>query len=560
MPLKRWRWFWPYLRRRRLALATVITLAILASLLSISLPYLTKLIVDEGLIGRDFPRLVHLCAAVVGLAAASFAVGGLNRWLYVHTSGSILFALREDIYAHLLTLPPAYFRRRAIGDLVTRLDGDVAEIQRFGTDTVLAVVNGTLTLTATSVIMMLMCWPLALVAAAMLPLQLALRKGVRPWITARTRDVREQASAIAHFLYETLSSAKAIQGMTAESHEQVRLVDLNRGYLRRLVSQQLLNYSIGGISSLLSHIATAAVFIYGGYRVIHGTTSVGTLVAFVAYMTRSTGSAISLLNLVTAYQRANVSLDRVAELRAFEPAPLARRAMIPVPTGHGELRLEDVELGRACCGRQLLGGCTLTIAAGSKIVLYGESGVGKSTLTDALRRFVPLDRGRIMLDGRDIETIEPGTLRRTIEVLVTEPTIFRATVFDNLRYGSFDAPEAEVLRAARLAGVDDFVGEMPGGYATLLGHSGQGLSTGQRQRIAIARALLRDARVVILDEAMANLDSAAARALHQLIDEHFAGRTRIVISHAPTRVPGADAFYELHGGHLDRRDLCALHV
>ncbi|MDE2296106.1 MAG: ABC transporter ATP-binding protein, partial [Gammaproteobacteria bacterium] len=312
------RWLWPYLRPRLPALAGVAALAVVASLLSIALPYLTKEIVDQGLLAHDFHRLAQLCSAILALAAAGFAIGALNRWLYVRVSADVLFALREDLYAHLVSLPPALQRRRAVGDLVTRLDGDVAEIQRFGTDTVLAFVNGALALGATAAIMVYMSWRLALIAAAALPLQLALRHLARPWITARTRAVREQTSAIAQFLYETLAATKAIQGYGAEPHESARLARLNRAYLGRLLAQQMLNFTIGGISNLLSHGATAAVFLVGGYRVIHGETSVGTLVAFVAYMARGTGSAVSLLNLVTAYQRARVSLDRVREL--LEPA------------------------------------------------------------------------------------------------------------------------------------------------------------------------------------------------------------------------------------------------
>ncbi|HUY84637.1 MAG TPA: ABC transporter ATP-binding protein [Steroidobacteraceae bacterium] len=564
MPDRRWIWLWPYLRRRLPALAVVAVLSILASLLSIALPYLTKQIIDEGLLARDFPKLVDLCGAVLVLAAAAFAVGALNRWLYVRASADVLFALREDVYAHLLSLPPSFHRRRAVGDLVTRLDGDVAEIQRFATDTVLSSLNGALALGATAAIMIYMSWRLALIAAAALPLQLALRHRVRPWIVARTRAVREQTSAIAQFLYETLAASKTIQGSGAEGRERARLVALNRAYLRRLIALQMLNYSIGGVSNLLSHGATAAVFLYGGYRVIHGHTSIGTLVAFVAYMARGTGSAVSLLNLYTAYQRASVSLDRVGEL--FAPPPSASAsggsaaAGAAAPDGPGELHLEGISLGAAVCGRTLLENCTLTIPAGSKLVIYGESGSGKSTLIDALCCFVPLDRGRILLDGRDVATIDPRALRRTIAVLATEPTIFRASIFDNLRYGSFDASEVEVLRAARFAGVDAFVADLAQGFATELGQHGLELSTGQRQRIALARALLRDARIIVLDEALANLDATAAADLHRILDEQFAGRTRIVISHAPLRVPAVDALYELRDGALIRRDPVQSHA
>ena len=573
------RWLWPYLRARLPALAAVAALAVVASLLSIALPYLTKEIVDQGLLAHDFHRLERLCWAILAIAAAGFAIGALNRWLYVRASADVLFALREDLYAHLVSLPPALQRRRAVGDLVTRLDGDVAEIQRFGTDTVLAFVNGALALGATAAIMIYMSWRLALIAAAALPLQLALRQLARPWITARTRAVREQTSAIAHFLYETLSATKAIQAYGAERHESARLAGLNRTYLGRLLAQQMLNFTVGGVSNLLSHGATAAVFLVGGYRVIHGETSVGTLVAFVAYMARGTGSAVSLLNLVTASQRARVSLDRVRELlEPGEPGVAAVASPVesadpdePASSAHpvayadpragaarrrrrGELSFERVRLGVAVCGRPLLADTTLVFDAGAKIVIHGDSGAGKSTLVDALCRFVPLDAGRIRLDGRDVATLAPRALRRAVAVLVTEPAIFRASLFENLRYGRFDAPESAVLRAARRAGVEAIADRLPSGYASLLGEHGRELSTGERQRVALVRALLRDPDVLVLDEALANLDAAAAVELLHLIDEQFGDRTRIVVTHVPSRVPSPDAVYELRDATLVRCD------
>ena len=561
------------------ALAAVIGLAALASVLSIGLPYLSKLIIDRGLIGRNFPLLLQLCGAVLALALLAFLVGGLNRWLYVRASGRILFALREDVYAHLLALPPEFYRRRATGDLVTRLDGDVAEIQRFSTDTLLAFINGALLLVATAAIMIALSWPLALLAAAVLPVQLALRHRARPLIADRTRAVREQASGIAQFLFETLSAVKAIQGLVAERWEQARLHALNDAYLGRLLSQQLVSYALGGISGLLSHAATAAVFVYGGQRVIEGSLTVGTLVAFVAYMARGTGSAISLLKLYTAYQRAAVSLERVEELLAADrgtagagvtagaggvavgsalpggDAPPDSGAVL-LQRGHGpsgELLLQDLSFGARVCGRALLSGCSILIPAGRKAVIYGASGIGKSTLIDALRRFVPLDGGEILLDGVNISSMDPGRLRRLIEVLVSEPIIFRGSILDNLRYGNFEAPESAVLAAARRAGVDAIIEGLPAGYATLIGSGGLGLSTGQRQRIAIARALLRKPALLVLDEALTNLDAAGAAELHAVIDEEFAACTRIVISHAPGRVPRVDVCYEMRAGMLQRQ-------
>lgn len=549
--MQRWRWLWPHVRAQAPALAAVVLLALIGSALSIVLPYLSKLIIDRGLLGRNMEALSLLCAGVVALAAISFVTGGVTRWIYVRASAGVLFSLRESVYRHLLSLPPDFYRRRATGDLVTRLDGDVAEIQRFSTDSALAGINSLLALVGAAAIMLAMSWQLTLVAAAVLPIQLVVRRWARPLIGARARGVREGAGEIAQFLFETLSAAKSIQGVVGEEHAQRQLQALNHSYLQRLLALQWVSYSVGGVAGLLSHTATAAVFIYGGSKVIGGSLTVGTLVAFIAYMARGTGSATSLLGLYTAYQRAVVSLERVEELLSAGAAeePEARSARAGQSIRGNSVSLRNLGLGRSVCGIALLVDCSFEIPAGAKVVIHGASGVGKSLLVDAMRRFVPLDSGSILLGGVDIATLDRAVLRRSIEVLVSEPVIFRGTLMQNLRFGNPDVPDRGLLDAARRAGLHEVAANLPGGFDGLLGSGGMGLSTGQRQRVAIARALARRPSVIVLDEALGNLDGSAARALHQVIDTHFEGCTRIIVSHSPAQVPAADLIVELR----DRR-------
>ena len=549
------RWLWRYVQRERAALGAVLALALLASALSALQPWLSKQAIDQGLIAQRFDVLSRLCAALVALAAGGFALGALNRWLYVRTSGRILFALREDVYAHLLALSPEFFRGRPVGDLVTRLDGDVAEVQRFSTDTLLAAVNGCLTLVAAGALMVALSPALALIALIVLPLQLLVRYRTRHQVADAARAVREQTGSVAHFFVETLGAVKAVQGAAAEDFERARLAALNQGLLRRLVRQQLLGYVVGALAALLSHLATAAVFIAGGYLVIHGALSVGTLIAFTAYLTRGSGSATSLMGLYTAWQRAGVSLARVRELLDAQPAHAVPAARTPLPAapGPGHVRFERVRCQRPGLAAPLFSALSLELAPGSKTVLYGDSGSGKSTLVDLLRGFAQPQAGHVLLDGVDVSACDPVGLRRSVCVLEAEPVLFRGSVRYNLCYGSFDASEAAVLGAARRAGVDRIVARLREGYETQVGSLGAGLSTGQRQRIAIARALLSAPRVLVLDEATSNLDAAATQAMHELIDEHFAHCTRLIITHAPERVPRAGRVLELRDGDVYER-------
>ena len=252
--------------------------------------------------------------------------------------------------------------------------------------------------------------------------------------------------------------------------------------------------------------------------------------------------------LYTGYQRARVSLKRVEELLEL-PCVAESGGAIAVPAdARGDLRFESVSVAANIDGRPVLDAICMDIAAGSKVVLRGAS--GKSTLADLLRRFVEPDSGRILLDGRPLEEFKLADLRRRIVVVEHSPVLFRGTILDNLRYGHEQVDEAAVIEAARRALVDEFVGTLPEGYATEVGEGGAGLSTGQRQRIAIARAALAQPLIVVLDEATSGLDAEAARAVHRALDAAFADRTRLIITHRAGDVEGSDVCWQLEGGRL----------
>ena len=556
------RWLWPYLRRRRSAILAVMLLAAATSALATAQPYLTKVVIDQGLIGRHFHVLLEACLAIVAIAAAGFSFGAVNRWLYLRLSGGVLFELREDIYAHLLRLSPRFFRARSVGDLVNRLDGDVGEIQRFSVDSLLAFVNAVLLLVFALAVMVAMSPLLTLIAVGMVPLHFLVRHASRRYVADSTREVRESRGIVTQFLVETLGAVKWVQSAVAERWERQRLNTLNRGLLRRLVRQQLVGYAVGTLSSLLSHLTTALVFIIGGWQVIHGRLTVGTLVAFTAYMMRGTGSATSLLGLYTAYQRANVSLVRVRELLTEQP-PVRTEAgqgcrLAPGVPAH--LRVRDVQFRHPDGISAVLAGVSFEIAAGSKVVLCGESGAGKSTVVDLLRGFLAPDGGEIEIDGRPLGEYELDSVRRRIAVLESDPMLFRGSVLENLRYGNFEATLEQVHASARQTGLEAIVARLPQGLDTELGARGAGLSTGERQRLAVARVLLGAPAVLVLDEATSNLDAVAVRAMHELIDRHLRACTRIIITHSPGLVPNVERILELREGRVREQRLTAAYA
>lgn len=512
-------------------------------------PYFTKILIDDGLLAGNMDMVTRFAALIIIMAFVVFAVSGFNRWLYVGLSGRILFRLRQDVYDHLMKLSPEFYGRWRTGDIVSRLDGDVAEVQRFSTDSLLAVVNGTLALIGSVVIMLALSWQLTLIAFALLPLQVIFLRRMRPRVEKGSRKLREKSADVSSFFIETLPSVKFIQSMSSTGHEQARLHELNHSYLDELLKLQIINHVTGGVPGLLTTIATACVFIAGGYYVMEGAATIGTLIAFSAYMARATGPVQTFLGLYVAYQRAMVSLVRVQALKDQKIAVTDPASPVLIGDNvRGEIRLDQVsfsyEEGRGV--RDI----SLYIRAGEKILITGPSGSGKSTLINLLHRHYDPHKGVISLDGVAYADLSLKKLRSIIAVVDQNTILFHGTLWDNITYGMRNATREQVEIAAKAARIDDFIQSLPQGYDTPVGERGAQLSGGQRQRLSIARALLMNTRVIILDEATSAVDPETAAEFQQMLDQYFADRTRIIISHHLGAIGNLDRVFSMTDGRL----------
>ena len=484
-------------------------------------------------------------------AVVASLLGALNRWHYVDVSARILFALRAAVYAHLQRLSPIFYARRPGGDIMARLDGDVAEIQRFAVDSLLALVNGGIALLGALALMVSLSWQLSLVALVLLPAEFLFLRVMRRRVERRTRTVRERASDLTSFFFDTLPAMKFIQSVGAEGRMGGRLSDLQDLFRLDMLRLQMTNYVTGAVPGLMTSFSTALVFIAGGYMMIEGRLTLGTLIAFSAYLGRATGPLQTLLGLYVASRRARVSLDRVMEMRRERPAveSPATPWSLP-PAAAGALHLEGVTFRYDGDSPPVLRGGAVAIPAGAKVGLAGESGVGKTTLIDLLQRHFDPDEGRILLDGVDLRALDLGELRRRVAVVAQDTVLFSGSVLDNIRFAAPDASEADVRRAAALARVDEFVEALSQGYETDIGQRGTALSGGQRQRLAIARALLQDPLVLVLDEATSAVDRETEIEITEAIDRLFPSVTRIIISHRPGALEGVDMVVELEDGRL----------
>lgn len=543
-------WLYGFVRPQLRAIAVLLGLSLGASLLVLAQPWLTKTLIDEGLLAKDFGLLVQVAVAMIAVGLIGTALSGINRYLHTRLSGRILFALRDDLYRHLQQLSPAFYGRKRIGDILSRLDGDVAEIQRFAVDSLFSAVSSLIGLIGAVSLMLLLSWQLSLLLALLIPVEVLWLRWMRRKVEREVRSLRERSADVSSFLVETLPAMKFIQAAGQQAREARRLEGLGQGYMRQLLRVQVTEFFTHAVPGTLTSLSRACAFLIGGYWVIQGTWQLGALIAFSTYLGMAVGPVQSLLGLYVALQRMTVSLGRVMELQQ-EPVPVRPPVTpVPLPDGPGTLRLEGVHFAHEQRAGAVLEGVDAEIPAGLKVAISGASGVGKSTLIDLLQRFYDPDQGRILLDGVDLRELDLLALRRRIAVVSQDIVLFRGTLAENLAYSAPDASREALERVVRLARLDGLVAALPLGLDNPLGERGQQLSGGQKQRIAIARALLQAPLILVLDEATSAVDEATEREVIAAIDQLFAERTRILISHRPSTLAEADLHLRLEQGRL----------
>jgi ATP-binding cassette subfamily B protein len=537
----------PYWRR----LLLVLFISLFSTLLSLVQPYIAKLLIDEALLRRDLKALVMVAVLMVLVTVVGFVFSALASYQYTAVSADVLFDMRLAVYEHLQKLSPRFLARTKLGEIVSRINNDVAEIQRVAADTLLALVGNVVFLAGSVAIMVWLNWRLFLLSIALVPTAIVVLRRFQHRLADQVKTLRERSAEIGSFLIETLIGMRLVVTSTAEAREVNRFRARNRNFIEALLAMQLTSYLSGALPGTILTLSTAAVFLFGGKLVIEGAMTIGTLVAFMAYHLRLLTPVQSLFGLYTNLTTARVSLHRVFELLDTPIEVQEQPNAKPLVTLQTEIEFERVTL-RHDRDNIVLDEVSFQIPAGKICAIVGPSGAGKSTIADLLLRFYDPESGSVKFDACDVRELRLNDLRNVVALVDQTPFLLNASIAENISYARPEASPEEIVAAARTAAIHDFIERLPAGYQTQVGERGLTLSAGERQRIAIARALLREPSVIVLDEPTSALDPITEQSLTATLSALLKGRTAILITHRMSLVTMADVVIVLEGGKVSQ--------
>lgn len=548
-PVAQWQTYrrlWVFIRPYWKALSVVVVVSLGATVLTLFQPYISKLLIDRALLRRDMHALLWISSIMFVTSVLGFGLNILSSYRYVKISAAMLFDLRLSLFRHLQTLSPRFYARYRLGDLMSRLNNDAGEVQRVSADALLSVLSNVGFLIGSVAMMLWLNWRLFLVGVVLIPACLYTFVRYQRILTAFTRQLRERSADLGSFFVDSILGMRVVVSLNAGDREAERFQERNDAFVKTLLEVQVASFLTGALPGTILTIATAVVFLYGGWQIIQGTMTIGTLVAFMAYHTRLLSPVQNLMSLTASLASARVSLARIFELFDTPPEVVEAPNALPLPPVLGAIRLEGVGIRHDRAA--VLADVSLEIPAGSLCAILGPSGMGKSTLADLLVRYLDPDQGRILIDGRDIRQFRLSDLRERIMLVDQTPYLFNVSIAENIAYARPGASRQEIEEAGRAAGLDELIARLPQGYETTAGERGQALSVGERQRIALARALLRRPRVLILDEPTSALDGEMEKQIAVSLRAAMRGGTLIVITHRPALAEIAGAIILVRDG------------
>ncbi len=550
-------WSWAQTKRRLKALyrlarpykgrTAIAVLSLLgATAVSLAPPYLVGRAVDE--VGRGQTHaLGYLVVAFAAAGALGIAFSYAQTYFTGWTGERMLADLRNNLFKHLQRLSLGFYERNRAGVIISRLTNDVEALDQLVTDGVTSLVQNTLTLLGTAVILFLLDWRLALASLTVMPAMAVATAVFRKRSGRAYRAVRETLGAVTGTLAEDIAGMRVLQSFTREPAARENFRVVSDRYRASNMQTVVLSGLYFPFVDFLSSAATGVVLGYGGWLAFNGQISIGTLVAFLGYLSNFFDPVQQLSQLYNTFLSAVAALDKITDLMDEEPEVRDADGAVCLERIEGRVAFDNVRFayGR---GPEVLHGIDLKVPAGTTVALVGHTGAGKSTIAKLLARFYDPTEGRILIDTVDLRDVSQGSLRRQLGIVPQEGFLFAGTVAENIAFGRPEATREEILAAAGAVGADEFINRLENGYETQLGERGSRLSLGQRQLVAFARALLADPRILILDEATSSVDIGTERKIERALRRLLHGRTAFIIAHRLSTIRDADLIVVLEHG------------
>ncbi len=541
---------WPYLRPYVGWLLVGTVLALLVAAMDGAIAWLVKPAMDDIFIRRDMLMLKLLPLALLGI----YVLKGIGRYLQSYLMAAvgerIITRIRRDLYTHIQGMPLSFFSDLHSADLMSRVIVDVGRLARLSSQVLVMAIRQVGTIVALVAVMFVREWILTLLALVAFPFVAILVRTIGRKLYKINKRAQEKIAELNVILQESFAGTKIVKAFGREDHEQERFDRVNRRLLDLSLKDARADLITEPLMEILGALGIMGALWYGGYQVIQGHMTPGTFFSFTAAVIMLYGPVRRLTRIANTVQQSTGSVERVFEVLDMPPAIVDQPGAVRLPEFHDRVEFDRVSFRYPDAQEPVLKDISLTVRQGEVVAFVGLSGAGKSTLMDLLPRFHDVTSGRILMDGHDLRALTVASLRAQIGVVTQGTFLFSDSIFYNIAYGKPGATLEEVTRAAMLAHAHDFIMAIPEGYQAPVGERGVKLSGGQRQRLAIARAFLKDAPILILDEATSDLDAESEFIVQQALTDLIKGRTVLVIAHRLSTIRNADRTYVIHDGQI----------
>ena len=528
------RYLGPYTRQ----LLVVAALVVVSTLLKLAGPVLLGRALDRYIVPGQMDGFTRLCLVMLVVYLVAAAATFVHNWIMVGIGQNLVTDVRGELFDHVQTLSMPYHDQHRSGDLMSRISNDTEAINQALSNGLIEFTSNILLLGGTLITMFLLNWQLALGALVVIPAMLWITGEVTKRSRKAFRQVQRNLGALNAEMEESISGIQTIQAFAREADTFAQFREVNAQNRQVGIRADIITAALGPMFTTMSTITIAVTALLGGWLSLRGVVSVGVIAVFVIYIMNFFRPMRGIAMLYNQLQSALAGAERIFEVLDDQPsvADVAYAQHRPI---EGHVRFDDVSFGYAP-GKPVLEHVTLEAHPGQTIALVGPTGAGKTTIISLLSRFYDVDEGTITIDGADIRTLPQESIRRQLGIVLQDTFLFSGTVMENIRYGRLDARDDEVYAAARMANADHFIRTLPDGYATRVSEQGHNFSEGQRQLLAIARAILADPRILILDEATSSVDTRTEIQIQEAFLRLMEGRTAFVIAHRLSTIRNAD--------------------